>query len=96
MYRAAEFTEIQRNSLHFILHIQHIVVLLNIFLAGGKPVSGKEKMHKKYLLEILLNRTFFLLVVHKFLFLHFKRVFFHYIYTKKCINIFFFNFQGVK
>ena len=63
MYKwAVELTEIQRNSLHFILNIQHIVVLLNIFLAGGKPVSGKEKMHKKYLLEIvfLLNRTFFL------------------------------------
>ena len=64
MYRAAELNEIQRKSLHSILqvHIQHIVVLINIFLAGGKPVSGKEKMHKKYLLEILLNRTFFLLV----------------------------------
>ena len=62
MYRAAELTEIQRKSLHSILHIQHIVVLFNIFLAGGKPVSGKEKMHKKYLLEMLLNRTFFLLV----------------------------------
>ena len=62
MYRAAELTEIQRKSLHSILHIQHIVVLFNILLAGGKPVSGKEKMHKKYLLEILLNRTFFLLV----------------------------------
>ena len=62
MYRAAELTEIQRKSLHSILHIQHIIVLLNIFLAEGKPVSGKEKMHKKYLLEMLLNRTFFLLV----------------------------------
>ena len=76
MYRAAELTEIQRKSLHSILHIQHIVVLFNIFLAGGKPVSGKEKMHKKYLLEMLLNRTFFLLAVHKFLFLNFKRAFF--------------------
>ena len=47
---------------NFIWPIQHIVVLINIFLAGGKPVSGKEKIHKKYLLEILLNRTFFLLV----------------------------------
>ena len=92
MYRAAEVTEIQRKSLHSILHIQHIVVLLNIFLAGGKPVSGKEKMHEKYLLEILLNRTFFLLVVHKFLFLNFKRVFLLHVYTHKYINIYFFNF----
>ena len=94
MYRAAEVTEIQRKSLHSILHIQHIVVLLNIFLAGGKPVSGKEKMHKKYLLEILLNRTFFLLVVHKFLFLNFKRVFLLHVYTHKYINIFFLIFKG--
>ena len=43
MYRAAEITEIQRKSLHSILHIQHIVVLLIVFLAGGKPVTGKEK-----------------------------------------------------
>ena len=48
MYCAAELTEIQRKPLH---SIQQIVVILNIFLAGGKPLSGKEKMHKKYLLE---------------------------------------------
>ena len=62
MYRAAELTEIQRKSLHSILHIQYIVVLFSRFLAGGKAVSGKDKMHKNYLLEILVNRTFFLLV----------------------------------
>ena len=77
MYRAAELTEIQRKSLHSILHIQHIVVLFNIFLAGGKPVSGKEKMHKKIFVRNTVKQNIFpVSIVHKFLFLHFKRFFF--------------------
>ena len=88
MYHAAELTEIQRKSLHSILHIQHIVVLLNIFLAGGKPVSGKEKMPKKIFVINTVKQNI-LLVVNNFLFLLFKRCFFSLnAYTKtKFINI---------